>query len=204
MTNFVETSISKFQAIIRGRLCRSKLKKSSDPIDYEMVCNMLESYKSYYKSILEINKYLTSKKMRYPNFPSEISENIVKLAIYQKYKIMPTWDTKVGDLEILAKKRIEVKAFSSNGPTSFGPKEKWDFIYFLDAINFMKSEFIIYECKCSNKSLEWCKLKINSKQTFEDQCLEGKRPRIVFKEILNQLENKFTIIFKGKFEDLCI
>jgi len=61
------------------------------------------------------------------NFPSHISENIVKFALFKKYNIMPNWDTKTGDLDLFNLK-IEVKGFSSTGPSSFGPTEEWDIL----------------------------------------------------------------------------
>ena len=70
---------------------------------------------------------------------------------------MPLWDTDKGDLIIKNKYikrviRIEVKGFTSSGPSSFGPKEQWDILYFVDGKNINKRKIKIYEIKLSNKN----------------------------------------------------
>ena len=62
----------------------------------------------------KINIHKKKKKRRNENFPSDISENIVKFAIAKKYGVMPCWDTDKGDLIIKKKNifiQIEVKGF---------------------------------------------------------------------------------------------
>lgn len=136
------------------------------------------------------------KKIRHANFPSEISENIVKFIFFQKYHIIPTWDTNSGDLQC-GTMSIEVKAFSSSGPTSFGPTEKWDRIYFLDATRFLESRFRVYECNLKNTSPIWQRLRVNKKETFAQQCHQGRRPRICFSEIQKQLGHHCKLFYDG-------
>ena len=59
------------------------------------------------------------------------SENICAYAIQAIYGYIPCWNRKQsGDL-FYDGKRIEVKAFNSKGPCSFGPTENWDTIYLI-------------------------------------------------------------------------
>ena len=105
---------------------------------------------------------------------------------------MPSWDTDNGDIDvdlINFTYKIEVKGFSSDGPSSFGPKEKWDYLYFLDATNIIENKFIVYEINLSSNSETWKNIKINKNQSFDDQCKQGRRPRISFMEIKKQIPN---------------
>jgi hypothetical protein len=144
------------------------------------------------------------KKLRRENFPEYISENIVKFAIYKKYKIMPNWNVSSGDLELVKKNKkikIEVKAFSSSGPSSFGPTEKWDHIYFVDCLRYKEKYFIVYEIKLSNIHKKWKNIKINKKQTYHDVCKKEKRPRIHFNHIIKQIgKRNYSIIFQDYFD----
>ncbi len=151
----------------------------------------------------QLNKQLKNRKIRFSNFPSHISENIVKYVIAKKYKIMPNWDTENGDL-IVNTLRIEVKSGLNfeNGPSSFGPAEYWDRIYFLDGKDIVLKKFKVYEIKLSNTSEKWKNIKVNKKETFYEQCLQKRRPRIKFKDIQNQLKNDCILIFDGYLNDL--
>jgi hypothetical protein len=75
---------------------------------------------------------------------------------------------------------VEVKCFASSGSTTFGPKEKWDHIYFLDAIDFKNKKFKIYKSELSNTSDEWKNIQISKIDKYNDVCIKGKRPRINF------------------------
>lgn len=170
-------NIIKIQALFRGYYVRKINKSNKDNFDLILIIELLNSHINYVTNIKNINSKLINRKIRNPNFPSDISENIVKYAFYKKYKIMPCWDTKSGDLKFLNKK-IEVKGFSSNGPTSFGPNESWDLLYFVDCTNFINFEFIVYEIKLSTR---------NKTDTYKNQCDKKIRPRIVFNEFKKQL-----------------
>lgn len=192
-------------AIVKGFLCRKHLCKMKDNIDQGIIYKLLHQYIKNNLIKTDINKTLSSRKMRQDNFPSEISENIVKFAIFKKYKIMPTWDVKSGDLQINIQSFqiiIEVKGFSSTGPTSFGPKEKWDYIYFVDATDFKRSMFKVYEVKISNNNEIWRNIKVNKDETFKDQCKQKRRPRLCFNSIKSQLDKNCTLIFNGNIIQL--
>ena len=152
-----------------------------------------------------INKLKKFKKktnfaLRSPNFPECISENIIKEFINIIEGRICKNSVSGGDLQVVENNKnikIEVKCFTSTGPTSFGPFEKWDEIYFLDAFNFVNKEFKIYKLKLSNNSDKFKGIKINSKKTYEQVCKEGKRPRISFELLKKQLSEDFQIVYNG-------
>lgn len=195
--------ITLLQKMVRGHLCRKRLQKPKDQMTFQLVSEMLEEHKSHYRATCKRNKLLQKKKIRHTNFPPEISENIVKFVFFHKYKIMPTWDTDTGDLQC-GGISIEVKAFSSTGPTTFGPTEKWDRIYFLDATQFNDSVFKVYECKLKNTSHIWQQLRVNKGETYAEHARQGRRPRLCFSDICQQLGANCKLIFEGTFnEKLC-
>ena len=116
---------------------------------------------------------------------------------------MPMWDTDKGDLTIYDGDkllRLEVKGsldLISNSANSFGPTENWDSIYFLDGVQTSQKIYTIYEIKLSNKSHIWQNIKVNKTQTYLDQCNQGRRPRIRWKELREQLGTHIKRIFSG-------
>jgi hypothetical protein len=175
----------------------------------EQLVDLYDSYINYSNVCLKykIRKY----KIRLPNFPECVSENIVKTFINNKEGIYCI-NSKQGDLCIIEeiegtriKKRVEVKCFSSTGPTSFGPTEKWDLLYFLDAQNCRKNKYKIYRVNMKNTDPRFLNIKVNKKQTFKDQCKATRRPRLAFSKIKEQLEkynDSVNMVFEGSFEDL--
>lgn len=156
--------------------------------------------KNYCKEILtcRLNSYIeyhnSSKlheKIRKPNFPEDISENIVKLYLLNDCE----WKQKSGDLYSEINGKIEVKCFSSRGPISFGPKESWDILFIVDATDFINSKFVIH--KINIKSCDF-DIKISKSQTFLDQILEKRRPRICWKKLYPQIKDF------SSFEKICL
>jgi len=193
------------QSIFRGFLVRKKFRLTSDYFTFKILTKLLDKFIKYTAFISKINKILKNKKIRNPNFPSEISENIVKYAILKKYKICPMWDIKSGDLLIknrFINKKMEVKAFSSNGLTSFGPNEHWNYIYFVDATKYKSKYFIVYEIKLSSDNMIFLNIKMNKNETFKDHCKQKRRPRICFSELKKQLKKYINMIFKGYIDQL--
>jgi hypothetical protein len=133
-----------------------------------------ELYKSHLDYCLKI-KEISDKnkiKLRMPNFPEYLSENIIKFIIKNKLKL-ECENSLSGDLKINNLK-IECKTFTSTGPISFGPNEKWDEIYFLDGTNWLKNNFILYQVKLKSNDKEWNKIKmkllknnVNKKEDLE-------------------------------------
>lgn len=105
-------------------------------------------------------------------------------------------------IEYTGIQKLEFKCFTSTGPPTFGPTERWDRLYFLDAIDYHDYQFKLYEVPLSNISDEWKSLKVSKSQTFEDQADQGRRPRIVFEEIQTQLGEHCKMIWEGDIRNL--
>ena len=198
-----QTQIITIQKIWRGCNTRKNLMKIKDSMNITNLKRCIDIYINTINIETIINQDLNKKKIRYSNFPSHISENIVKFAIAKKYKIMPNWDTHKGDL-VLNNLRIEVKGSINlyNGPPTFGPTEYWDRIYFVDGIDFKLNKYDIYEIKLSSSSEKWKNLKVNKTETFFDQCLQKRRPRLTFYEIKKQLNDDCKLFFSGHISEL--
>jgi DNA (cytosine-5)-methyltransferase 1 len=155
----------------------------------ELILNIYEKFQAYNQAVDALNK-ISKKKSRKSNFPEVISEYLVQLCI--KAEKRQTGDLWAGN------KRIEVKCFSSTGPTSFGPTEKWDSIIFVDARNH--PVIIIYENSESNTSKNWQNLPVSSSSTFGDQCKQGRRPRMDFARIQKYID--FKILRKDTIHNI--
>jgi hypothetical protein len=208
-TNFnININVINIQSLWRGYNLRKEFKKQNDNYTFTILNRCLNKYISDLKFNDEINLLMSQKKRRNENFPSDISENITKFAIYKKYKIMPSWDTNKGDIIINKKnifKQIEVKGFISSGPSSFGPTETWDLIYFVDGLNVRNKIFKVYEIKLSNKSKIWRSIKINEKETYgeiADKNMRGKLRGDFYTKFKNQLGYHCKLIFDGHISKL--
>ena len=137
-------------------------------MNFEQILMFQNTYIQYRKTVRNINNSLQFKKIRNPNFPSEISENIVRLYL-NKNGLNCIWSKNGGDLlNIKNNIKIEVKAFTSSGPTSFGPKESWKELYVLDCTQFENNIFILYQIKLSNNSKKFRSIKFTSFKYSED------------------------------------
>lgn len=189
-----------FQKHLRGFLCRKDLLNLKDGMDFTSLNKYINGYNDILKVIIDINPKLKNKIIRKINYPSEITENIVKFALAKKYKVMGNWDIKPGDLTVLSKK-IEVKGgYIFNGPPTFGPTETWDWIYFVDCENTLKNKFKIYEIKKSN--IDFRNLKVNNNETFGNHADQKRRPRIIFKLIQEYFGDDCKMIFDGNISEL--
>lgn len=140
-------------------------------------------------------------KYRLPNFPEDISENIVKHLIKRIEGVECKREKTKGDLTSHNNELIEVKCFTSDGPSSFGPRESWDCLYFLDAIDYLCGNFKLYKVPIKNDSEIFQSIKVNSKETYGDQCKQKRRPRISFKQLHKQIEPYTQLIFEGNIKD---
>jgi len=144
--------------------------------------------------------------IRNPTMPEHISENVAKFII-RRHDPTSKWTkgtelkTK-GDLISEKEGQQEVKCFTSDGPPSFGPTEAWDTLYFLDARDWLNSRFILWRVPHKNDSVIWKNLQVNKTQTFEDQCKQGRRPRLSWPAIESQLGTNATKMFEGTIEEV--
>ena len=117
---------------------------------------------------------------------------------------MPNWDTLSGDLQ-LEKKRIEVKGFMSDGPSSFGPSEYWDYICFVDAKRFREKYFKVYLIKLKNDSKEWRNIMLTSKISYGEVADGNRRGQLrasFYKIFLPQLTEHAELIYTGSLDEL--
>jgi hypothetical protein len=133
----------------------------------------INDFKNFYNSALQ------HPKIRKPNFPEDISENIVKFYIGNC-----NWRQEPGDLTTIENKKIEVKCVNSGGPISFGPKEKWDVLYIIDARHFTRDIYTIHKININSENFNPL---ISKSQTFKDQVIQKRRPRINLKQLLDQI-----------------
>ena len=113
------------------------------------------------------------------------------------------WNCKGGDLLSKKEDKQECKCFTSDGPPSFTPSSDWDVIYFLDARKWLyHNTFIIYKINLKRTADEWKNIKVNKKHTFNDQCNQGRRPRIIWDSLYPQISTFCEKIFEGVFDDL--
>lgn len=198
-----EKSVIKIQSLCRGHLLRKNFRSLNDSMTFKIMYKELDRYNKNLIQIKEVNILLSNKKIRNDNFPSHISENIAKFSIFKKYKIMPCWDTPKGDLIINKSnliKQLEVKGFMSDGPSSFGPSEKWDILYFVDAKDTLNKSFKVYEIKLSNTHNIFRNIKINKTELYGEIADNNQRGKLrgsfntTFKP---QLGNKCKLIFEG-------
>jgi len=145
--------------------------------------------------------------IRLPNMPEDISENITKFIIhFHNGDTTSQWikaiKGKAGDLISKIENIQEVKGITSDGPISFGPREKWDVIYFLDCRKWLDDQFILWRLPLTNTSDTWKKINVNSTETIEHQNEQGRRPRIIWNSLYEKIKDHCTKIFEGSFDDI--
>ena len=177
-----------------------KSKDNKDKYTIEILIQQYEIHKSYTISRITTSKELNIK-IRLPSIPEDISENIIKFIIHKHGDKSSSWSCK-GDLISKTEGIQECKCFTSTGPLSFTPVSEWDVIYFLDAREWLSDKLILYKCTLKRSSDKWKSLKVNARQTFEDQCLQRRRPRLSWNLLYSQLKDNIEKIFEGTFDDI--
>jgi hypothetical protein len=175
--------------------------KGTDKYTNDVLKEQFLLHKQY---VIERKKTIKKLKLnvRLPSIPEDISENVIKFIIHNKLNDKTsTWDCK-GDLLSEKEGRQECKCFTSDGPLSFTPTSEWDVVYFLDAKNWLDDKFILYKISLKNTSEEWMNIKVSKKQTFQDQCKQGRRPRIGWKLLYPQISNYCSKVYDGNFDDI--
>lgn len=179
--------------------------KEDKEMPFDILDKLLNAYIEYDKIIIEAKKF--SDKIRRPNIGSEITENIARFAYQRYFNIKTCWiNTKIGDIICSDGKKIEVKAFSSDGPSSFGPTETWDILLFVDARLYVQKIFSVYMIDLDNRQFGTI-IKINSTELYLDKIKTRQRPRIAFDKIQEQLKIKnidVKCIFTGNLQKLCL
>ena len=200
-----------FEIVVFSKNNMKSLSKSNSK---KIAENTLDMYsKEILKQQYEIHKnYVISRKnssnilninFRLPYIPEDISENMIKFIIHKNGDNTSSWNCK-GDLLSSIEGKQECKCFTSTGPISFTPSSEWDSIYFLDATEWLNDCFKLYKFPYKRTSDEWKNIKVNKNQTFEDQSLQGRRPRINWSGLYPQIKEKCCLVFQGSFEDIIV
>ena len=174
---------------------------------------VLRSRYTLYRNCVEqtnkINKD-TDLGIRHFNPPEDLTENIVKFILHNKRNdksvVWARTVGKPGDLYSDIEKIIEVKAFTSGGPSSFGPKKVFQCIYFLDLQKWLDDKIVLWRVPLSNTSDTWKGLKMNKKkeETHDDQSKQGRRPHISWDRLYPQIDTLCEKVYDGTFEGIFI
>lgn len=131
-------------------------------------------------------------KSREPNFPEGLSE--VAFCLYSgskrfislKGNVNSSFDT----FNMKTGKAEQIKACSVESDlTSFGPRSRWDDLYFLDFYNDGKLDGTFNLYKIPTKTIY--SMKVNKNQTLKQQQSQEKRPRFsIIKEIIKKKKLK--------------
>lgn len=181
---------------------KAKALLAKDEYTEEMLTDQYSLYTGYIRKRMEFSKKYNVK-IRLPALPEDVSENIIKFIIKHFRGISSYWGKNKGssgDLFSQEELKQECKCFTSNGPMSFTPSSSWDVIYFLDCRSWASDKFILYRVAMTKSDFD--SVQINKKQTFQDQCKSGRRPRISWNLLYPQIKEKTKVIFDGAFADI--
>jgi hypothetical protein len=137
-----------------------------------------EKWKKLFNSWRKLKLGLRGFEFREPNFPEGLSE--MAFCIYSgserllslKGGVSSSFDT----FNVKKGKAEQIKASSvEEDLTSFGPKSRWDDLYFLDFYNKGKLDGTFNVYKIPNNLIN--SIKVNKNQTFRIQQKEKRRPR---------------------------
>lgn len=183
----------------------------NDKYSKEILINRYTNFKNMYISDQELID--NGLQIRHQNTPEDITENMTKFII-RKFENDSTcvWckgiDKKLGLTgDLYASKYdktapIEVKSFTSSGPSQFGPDKKFGVLYFLDLRKWLNNEIILWKVNLNDMSDEFKKIKVNKTQTMEEQFMEGRRPHISWDNIYPQISSFCEKIYEGTFENI--
>jgi len=183
----------------------------NDMYDKLTLINRFTSFKNMYISDKELIH--NGLRIRHQNTPEDITENITKFII-RKYendkscvwckgvdkKYGLTGDLYSNKYEKLAP--IEVKSFTSSGPSQFGPDKKFGVLYFLDLRKWLNNEIVLWKVNLNYQSNEFKNIKVNKYQTMGQQLLEGRRPHISWDNIYPQISYFCEKVYEGTFENI--
>lgn len=156
-----------------------------------------KKWKEVFDSWRGLKMSMRDYKSREPNFPEGLSE--VAFCLWSESSRFISAhnlsNTSFDTFNKKTKRAEQIKACSVEVDlTSFGPKSKWDDLYFLDFYNrgLVDGRFDIY--KIPNSLIY--ESKVNKNQIFKDQQEEGRRPRLSIKKQIIA-ENKLSPIAKN-------
>jgi len=183
-----------------------RAKESTDLVTETWLKKRYESVKRFTLESAELSAEVGNI-IRMPNLPEDLTENIAKFIIRNYIgDASCVWCKSLGmtgDLTSDTEKIQEVKSFTSDGPSSFGPKKKFDVLYFLDLRKWLEDEIVLFRVNLSNQSSDWTNIKMNKAETFGDMASDGKRPHISWEKIRAQLPpGVVTEVYRGRFDGI--
>lgn len=178
---------------------------------------LIDRYNTYKQGYLSVVNYKQlGIPIRQQNPPEDITENIAKFIIrnYENDKSC-VWckgiDKKyglIGDLYSDNYDKLmppEVKSFTSNGPSQFGPNKKFGVLYFLDMREWLNDDKIkLWKVNLNSNSPEFKNIKMNKKQSHQEQCDEGRRPHISWDHLYPQIKEYCQLIYDDNFNNIFI
>jgi hypothetical protein len=198
-----------------NKKCDNPTKNESETLNDMYDENILKSRFINFKNMYISDEQLIKNglKIRHQNTPEDITENITKFIIRNYENDMScVWckgvDKKhglTGDLfsnKYEKSTPIEVKSFTSNGPSQFGPDKKFGVLYFLDLRKWLNDIIILWKVNLNYLSDEFKNIKVNKSQTMEKQLLEGRRPHISWDNIHPQISDFCEKVYEGTFEGI--
>jgi hypothetical protein len=194
-----------------SRLIMSKL-VFNDHYTQQILIDRYNTYKQSYLSV--VNYKQLGIPIRQQNPPEDITENITKFIIRnyendecciwckgidKKYKLNGDLYSENYDKTM----PIEVKSFTSNGPSQFGPNKKFGVLYFLDMREWLNDDKIkLWKVNLNSNSPEFKNIKMNKTQSHQEQCDEGRRPHISWDSLYPQIKEHCQLIYDNNFSNI--
>lgn len=194
------------------------IQDSSDILDDKYSEQILRTRYENFKHMYESDQELIDGGLpiRHQNTPEDITENIAKFII-RKYendkscvwcKGINKINKKFGLTGDLYSNKfdktmpIEVKSFTSDGPSQFGPDKKFGVLYFLDLRKWLNDEIILWKVTLNHLSINFKNIKVSKNETMQDQFIKGRRPHISWDKIYPQISDYCEKIYEGTFEGI--
>ena len=220
--NIIDENLEEEIVIIPKKLkpvkkLKSKLSGNNEELQSDDIYNetiLIRRFTNFKHTYISDNELINNGiKIRHQNTPEDITENIVKFII-RKYENDNScvWckgvDEKHGLTGDLYSNKydkiapIEVKSFTSSGPSQFGPDKKFGVLYFLDLRKWLDNEIVLWKVNLNYQSNEFKNIKVNKSQTMGEQLLERRRPHISWDNIYPQISEFCEKIYEGTFENI--
>jgi hypothetical protein len=187
----MERVLTEEELIIKKKLLKMKLE------GFMMMVEATKLLKQENKRLIVQNN---GNKSRNPNFPEDISEFLVYQALLRKG--IKAWhiEVKSGDMQQegeTRKLKAEVKGSASDGPTSFGPDQVWDILYFVKIHDYLT--YTIYKINATKEHVLFKTMKVNANETLADQAKQKRRPRLTLDgaEMMKRYPDVVEILYEG-------
>lgn len=186
----------------KGPQIQKTQKTQKDPVTQEALTKRYYLLKGFAFDNIKLDKEFDYHTRR-DGLPEHVSENIIKFIImFYLYDPSCTWACDTGDLHSLKDGKTECKCFTSDGPISFGPKQSWNIIYFLDARGWLEDVFVLWQVNLPNTHEIWKKIIVKKGETKDEQSEKGRRPRINWDALYPQIKDHCKKVYEGSFDGI--